>query len=143
MSYRFLEETAIADIAFEAEGKTLRELFQSAALAVTATMVGDVESIEPKVTKRFSGEAENIDMLLFSFLQDLIFYKDAELLLFSRFEPEISRKGDLWHLKVKAAGEEIDPEKHDLIVDVKAVSLHNYKVERSAEGWLAEVILDV
>jgi SHS2 domain-containing protein len=143
MPYRFLEDRTMADVAFEAEGKTLVELFTSAGLAVTATMVKDVSKIEHLATKRFSVEAENIEMLLFIFLQELIFYKDAELLLFSGFDLDISQKGEKWRLRARASGEEIDPEIHDLIIDVKAVSLHHYSVEETPDGWHAEVMLDV
>jgi SHS2 domain-containing protein len=78
--YKFLEDMAIADVAFEASGATLQELFESAALAVTGTMVKDVEKIRQKIKKPIGVSAENVEMLLFSFLQELIFYKDADLL---------------------------------------------------------------
>ncbi len=144
MPYRFVEDRTMADVAFRAEGKTLEELFASAGLAVTATMVKDVSKLERLASKQFSVDAENIEMLLFVFLQELIFYKDAELMLFSSFDLDISqKKGEKWHLRVKASGEEIDPDIHELIVDVKAVSLHRYSVEETPEGWFAEVMLDV
>ena len=144
MPYKFLEDTAISDVAFEARGKTLRELFESAALAVTGTMVEDVGKIKQKKTKSIEVEAENLEMLLFKFLQELIFYKDAELLLFNGFHFDIiGQKKDTWHLRAEAYGEEIDPQSHDLLADVKAVSLHNFVVEETPEGWRASVILDV
>jgi SHS2 domain-containing protein len=143
MPYRFLEETAIADVAFEAAGKTLPELFESAALAVTATMVGNLDEIRQTITKRFTVEAENVEMLLFNFLQDLIFYKDAEQLLFGGFDLAVEQRGNKWYLGAKVSGEKIDPNRHELVVDVKAVSLHHYRVEETSEGWQADVILDV
>ena len=39
-------------------------------------------------------------------------------------------------------GERIDPVRHDLTADVKAVTLYRYRVEAVQEGWEAEVILD-
>jgi SHS2 domain-containing protein len=143
MPYRFLEDVAIADVAFEAEGRVLPELFKEAALAVTNTMVQDLSRIEHKVAKRIKGAAENIEMLLFHFLQDLIFYKDADLLLFSDFQLTIVQREGEWHLHGTAYGEEISPDRHQLLVDVKAVSLHKYQVQKTAKGWRAVVILDV
>ena len=143
MPYRFLEDISIADVAFEAEGKTLEELFEGAALAVTNTMVEDVRSIEQKVLKNIEVGAENVEMLLFHFLQELIFYKDAELLLFNKFDLAIEQKNSTWHLRGKAYGEKISPDRHELLVDVKAVSLHNFKVEETSRGWQATVIIDV
>lgn len=143
MSYKFLEDISIADVAFEAQGKTLEELFKEAALAVTNTMVKDVRAIEQKTSKSIEVGAGDVEMLLFQFLQELIFYKDAELLLFSRFDLAIEQKNSTWHLRGKAHGEEISPGRHELLVDVKAVSLHNFKVEETSRGWQATVIIDV
>ncbi|MBU5537508.1 MAG: archease [Candidatus Aenigmatarchaeota archaeon] len=143
MPYKFLEDVAIADVAFEATGKTLKELFESAALAITSTQVKDLKSVEHKVEKDIEVESDNIEMLLFNFLQELIFYKDAELLLFSKFDLEIFPENKKWKLKSKAYGEKLDMKKHELLVDVKAVSLHQFKVEETKEGWKANVIIDV
>jgi SHS2 domain-containing protein len=142
--YKFLEDLAIADVAFEASGATLRELFESAALAVTGTMVEDVGRIKRRIKKSIEVTAENVEMLLFSFLQELIFYKDAELLLFNTFHFEvIEQKEKAWYLCAEAYGEEIDPQNHELLADVKGVSLHDFVVEKAANGWQASVILDV
>jgi SHS2 domain-containing protein len=143
MPYKFLEDMSIADVAFEAQGKTLEELFEGSALAVTNTMVEDVRSIEQKTSKNIEVGAENVEMLLFHFLQELIFYKDAELLLFSKFDLAIEQMNSTWHLRGKAYGEEISPDKHELLADVKAVSLYKFRVEKATGGWQATVIIDV
>ncbi len=41
------------------------------------------------------------------------------------------------------SGEKIDSGKHDLVVDVKAVTLHRFRVEKTQRGWEAVVILDI
>jgi SHS2 domain-containing protein len=143
MPYRYLEDVAIADVAFEAEGKTIGELFESSGFALTNAMIKDLRKIEEKAVKAFEVEAMDLEMLLFNFLQELIFFKDAERLLFNRFDLDIEQIDDKWHLGVKAYGEEIDQEKHELLADAKAVALHNFKVEETAEGWRALVIVDV
>ncbi|NTV43837.1 MAG: archease, partial [Syntrophobacteraceae bacterium] len=43
----------------------------------------------------------------------------------------------------EASGEKIDPDRHDLIVDVKAVTFHHFRVEQTRHGWEAMVILDL
>jgi SHS2 domain-containing protein len=74
----------------------------------------------------------------------LIFYKDAELLLFNVFHFDIiEQKGDSWYLSADACGEEIDLQSHELLADVKAVTLYKFAVEKTLEGWHASVILDV
>ena len=142
MPYKFFEDIAIADVAFEATGRTEEKMFESAALAVTNTMVKDLKSVKNKVTKTITVTGEDIQTLLFNFLQELIFLKDAKLLLFSKFDIKMS-KGKKMKLTVKASGEKLDMKKHELLVDVKAVSMHNYKVEKTKSGWSASIILDV
>lgn len=143
MRYRFLEDIAIADVAFEAEGKTLPELFTSAALALTNTMVADLNTVEGKTEKKVFLSAADPEVLLYLFLQELVFYKDAELLLFSRYDLEIREEQGHWKLNAVLAGEELNQAKHETVADVKAVSLHKLKVEQTEGAWSASVILDV
>lgn len=141
MPYKFFDDVALADVAFESTGKTLEEMFESAALAVTDTMVKDLGTIRRKVKKKISAKADRMDMLLFAFLQKLVFYKDSEQLLFSKFLVKIKKKP--LQVSCAAEGEKIDMKKHDLTVDVKGVTLHNFKVEETKKGWRAQVVLDI
>ncbi len=143
MSYHYLEDVSIADVAFEARGKTLNELFMNAALAVTNTMVKNVKTVDRIVVKNVDLEADSLEMLLYRFLQELVFYKDAELLLFSEYAVDVRQETETCRLKAVLRGEELSLEKHELAADVKAVSLHNFKVQKIAKKWRAEVILDV
>jgi len=143
MPYRFLDEIATADVAFEAWGKSLEEMFTSAADATINTMVADLEAISPKESRRVELRAEAVDMLLFNFLQEIIYYKDADEILLRVSEIAVSTGDGACRVLSDCRGEKIDPGKHDLVVDVKAVTLHRFKVEKTARGWEALVILDV
>jgi len=48
MPYEYLEEIGTADIAFEAIGRDLPELFRDAADATTNVMIDNVEAIQPR-----------------------------------------------------------------------------------------------
>lgn len=143
MPYRFLEGLTMADVAFEATGKTLEEMFASAADAMMNTQVKGLKKVEPKVEKSFEIRAADEERLLHDFLQELIFYKDAERLLFSSYELKITKAGAGFTLDAKAKGEPLDMKKHELLVDVKAVTWNKFKVEKTAKGWKAVVIIDV
>ncbi len=143
MPYRYLDDIATADVAFEAWGQTLEELFIAAADATMNVMVEDLTTIIPREHRTIRAEADAIDMLLFEFLQELIYYKDAERLLLRVSRVHIDRRDDHALLAAEASGEELDPQKHELLVDVKAVTLHRFQVERTADGWRAMVILDI
>lgn len=143
MPFEYLDDIATADVAFKAWGKTAEELFIAASDAVMNVMVENLESIERRERRRLDLEADALEMLLFALLQEIIFYKDADQLLLRIAEVHIHRHNDHFDLVAEAFGEKIDPAKHDLIVDVKAVTFHRYRVEETSHGWEAMVILDI
>ena len=143
MPYKFLEEIATADIAFEATGRDLSELFTDAADATTNVMVDNLDAIEPRETRRIELSNDKIDMLLFDFLQELIYLKDAERLLLRVRDAQIDKKEGKYFLKAEAAGETLDAARHHQRADVKAVTLHNFSVEKENGGWKATVLLDI
>jgi SHS2 domain-containing protein len=143
MPYKYLEKLSLADVAFEATAKTLAQLIEQAALATTNTMVKDLKSVSPKVTKRLRLRESTAEKLLFSFLEELIYLKDAELLLFSKFEIGVKEGKEGYELAAVCKGEKLDMKKHELLVDVKAVTMHHYEVKETKKGWFARVILDI
>lgn len=143
MPYEYLGEIATADAAFDARGDTLEELFSAAVDATLNVMVADLSTLAEKECRTVRVESDAVDMLLFSLLQEIIFYKDAERLLLRVTKALIRKETDGFVLEAEARGEEIDPAKHDLLVDVKAVTLHRYRVAGTHRGWEATVVLDV
>ncbi|OGP71106.1 MAG: hypothetical protein A2W09_08280 [Deltaproteobacteria bacterium RBG_16_50_11] len=143
MPFEFLEDIATADIAFRAWGKDLEETFTAAADATMNVMVEELESIDPREKKELRLENDHLDMLLFDLLQELIYYKDAEELLLRVRQIEIQEKDRLHVLKGVASGEKIDRNRHRFRVDVKAVTLHLFRLEKTENGWETLVILDI
>lgn len=58
-------------------------------------------------------------------------------------QPCIETRGDLWTAEAEAAGKPLDPKHHEPVVDVKAVTLHGFRLEPTDAGWRAPVILDI
>lgn len=141
MPFKFLEEIAIADVAFEATATSLEQLFVECARATEETQVGLV-GVLPKIKKQITLENEKIDQLLFDWLAELIYYKDAEALLFSKFDVKI-KKNKIYKLVATVSGEKIDPVRHELRNDVKAVTYYKFEVKQTTEGWFARVVLDI
>jgi SHS2 domain-containing protein len=143
MPYEFLEDEAIADIAFKAWGRSLEETFVSAADATMNVMVEDLDSIRPDVERIFKLENDALDLLLFDLLQEIVYYKDSEQLLLRIAAIEIETQDGRSFLEATARGERLDPGRHRTRVDVKAVTLHRFRLEKTERGWEAFVILDV
>ena len=140
MAFTYLEDIAIADVAFEATGNTLEELFESCGLATMQVMV-DLKTVDRDVKKEIKINADTIESLLKKFLDELIFIKDSELLLFSKFDVGI-KKNETYELRVTALGEKLNMNKQKFGVDVKATTMHMFEVKNEGK-WKARVILDI
>lgn len=143
MPYRFLEEIAIADVAFEARGKTREEMFKASADALMNVMVAELETIRPIEEVDFRLENRALDMLLFDFLGEFIYYKDARLILLRPHSLTITPVSGRYTLNAVTRGERLNTSRHPLIVDVKAVTLHRFLVEETKDGWRSVVVLDI
>jgi SHS2 domain-containing protein len=143
MPYHYLEEFGTADIAFEATGRDLSELFRDTADATTNVMIDNIEAIRPRETRQIEFSNDKLDMLLFDLLQELIFLKDAERLLLRIRDVQIAERDGIYFVKAMAEGEPLDAEWHRQRGDVKAVTLHDFSVEQTEGGWKARVLLDI
>lgn len=141
-SFKFLEDIAWADLAFRAQGKDIEDLFKNCAAAVTEAMV-DPQTIDPKQEVEVKLEAKNLDDLLYDFLSEIVAIKDEDGILFSQFAVKIKKLKNGFGLQAKLKGEEINPESQKLRDDVKAVTLHHFELKKVADGFEAQVILDV
>jgi len=139
--YEFLDDGVTSDVTFHAWGGSLEELFAAAADATLNVMVRSVESVRPLETRSASVEADELDLLLKRFLDELIYRKDVEELLLRATEVHVDAADH--RVQAVLVGERIEPERHELVADVKGVTLHDLRVERAETGWHAYVTLDV
>jgi len=139
--YAYLEGIVTADAAFDAFGKTAEKLFENAALATSEIMV-DFKTLKTKITKKIVLTAENNEQLLFKFLDQIVFLKDSEQLLFKKFKVKIAQDKPCT-LEADCIGDKISQETQKLRNDIKAVTYHNFKLEQTKQGWKARVVLDI
>ena len=140
--FEFLDSVAIADCAVEVTGHDLDDLFETAARALAELMV-DPPTV-PRVSERtVTLSAPALDMLLYDWLSELIYAKDAERVIFPRTRVRV-REGSPCCLTAELEGGPIEAGRTALRSDPKAVTLHGLVVERTpARGWRARVIVDI
>ena len=143
ISYRLLDEIAIADACFELSGKTLEELFHAGFRALMETSV-ELHTVQGSLSKTISLEHKDPERLLYEFLEELIYLKDAELLIFN--ECQITIKEDLknstFQLNAKLKGQEFS-DTVSTITDVKAITYYQFFVKQTENGWIAQVTFDL
>jgi protein archease len=135
--YETFEHTA--DLGLRIRAADLDSLFAEAARALFATIVDDLDSVQPRQQVDVRLPADELSYLLFDWLNELLYRWDTEHLLLSRFEVHVNDDG----LIGTAWGEPVDRARHALAHEVKAITYHGLKVEQTADGWLAEMIVDI
>lgn len=128
-----------ADIGIRGRGATLDEAFAQAAVALTA-VVTDPAAVRPLETVHLECRIGEPELLLYEWLNSLVFQMATRRMLFSRFDVRVS--GD--HLEAEALGERVDVARHTPAVEVKGATLTELAVRRDETGrWIAQCVLDV
>jgi len=139
--YIFLENVAIADIAYEAYGKSLNDLFENAALAIFE-LSANLKTIDAKEKIEFKIDNEKIDGLLYDFLSEILFLKDSKYMVFKKVRVSIT-ENEIFELKAVLEGDTINPKKQQLENDIKAVTMHMFELKKEKNGYKATVVVDI
>jgi SHS2 domain-containing protein len=132
-------DISVADVAFLAYGKNLNELFSNAALAMFEVMI-NTNQVKPKIEKRINVKGNDLQSLMFNWLNKLLVFVDSENLVFSKFKTKVDGKNFI--LRATCRGEKIDPKRHETRTAVKACTYHEMKIEKN-KIWKSQVILDI
>jgi SHS2 domain-containing protein len=135
--YDLFEHTA--DLGLRVRAADLDTLFAEAAACLFSAIVENPADIRPETPVTFELAGDDREFLLFDWLKELLYRFDGEHLLFGRFEVRVTDRG----LTGTARGEPLDPTRHVLLHEVKAITYHGLKMERTDDGWLAEIIVDI
>jgi len=137
--YRFLPHTA--DAKFQAFGKTLEESFINAALA-TASLMWDWELIDKTIEHRVEVDGRDLEQLLFSFLEEIIYLLESKMFLLGGVdEIRIEKKNTGYILVAVFKGEQYS-EKHMIFGDVKAITYNEMDIKRN-DRFMVQVVVDI
>jgi SHS2 domain-containing protein len=137
MSFEVFEHTA--DIGVRVFGRDLAELLKNAALALLS-LITERESVRPVEEVAFEAEAETGEELLIKMLSEILYLHQVRKMVFS--EADIELTGG-YRLKCRLKGEKIDLGRHELLLDIKAATYHNLKIERVNDRFMAEIVFDI
>ncbi|WP_018864788.1 MULTISPECIES: archease [Thioalkalivibrio] len=129
----------VADMGVRGFGSTLDEAFAAAAHAMTA-VITDPDAVRPEIRVEIHAQAADPEILLYDFLNGLVYEMAVNGLLFSRFR--VRSEGD--RLLAEAWGEKTDVARHQPCVEVKGATFTQLDVRREDDGrWLAQCVLDI
>ncbi|MGH7181795.1 MAG: archease [Nitrospiraceae bacterium] len=139
---QFLEDVALADLAFEATGESLEEVFRGATQALLESMANPatVPGGWERLIERSDADQST---LLFDWLSEVVYWKDAAGVVFREALLTLAWEGETLLLRAKLIGAPVDRQSQELRNDVKGVTKHLYQLKEGVGQWRATVVLDV
>jgi len=135
--YELLDHTA--DIGIIAYGRELAEAFSNAAYAMFDILT-DADKIQEAESFEIQVSAINIEELLIAWLDELLYRYESDRVLIRR---SVIKSIDNKSLNAVVFGEKVNAARHDIKTEIKNVTYHQMRVDRTDDGWKVQVIFDV
>lgn len=127
------------DLGIWVRGASLPELFVHAAKALFH-LITNLERVRVTAWQEISLEGKDLEDLMVQWLGEALFLHEARGWLFRDFSIE-RLEGNL--LQARAGGEILQPDRHEIFREIKAVTYHGIEVRKTQEGWRARVLFDM
>jgi len=138
--FEILEHTA--DIGLIAYGKNREEVFINAAKGMFEIIAGGTKDLKENFYDKIKLEADNLEGLLFVWLNELLYIGETKLVILNKFEIK-----DLSNNKIVAEvnGMKINRLDCKIEKEIKAVTYHRLEIKKDEESglWSARVIFDI
>jgi len=131
------------DVGIVVTAPTLCDLYARAALGMFWVLT-DLDAVRETDTRTVAVEAADREALMVRWLSDLNFVHVTEHQLFRRIEVDaLKPTADGVALRATCAGESIDPARHTVYTEIKAVTFHGLQIRDTGDGWTVQVIFDL
>jgi SHS2 domain-containing protein len=137
MTYELIDHTA--DIGIRVTEPTLKVLFETSAHAMFE-QITDTSKLSGTHSKEIHVKGIDRSDLLINWLRELLWFWTIDNCLVREITIN-SINND--HLSATISYDEFDPEKHEILKDIKAVTYHGVSVDQADAGWQATIIFDV
>jgi len=135
--FELFEHTA--DLGLRVRAGTLEDLLAEAARGLLTMLVANPAAVRPLHVRTVELTAAEPSYLLFDWLNELLYAFEKDKLLLAEFEIQLYDG----NLKAICRGEPMDPARHEMDHEVKAITYHGLRVVQTKDGWEAEVIVDI
>ena len=135
--FEVIEHTA--DIGIVAYGADVKQVYANAALGLF-NLMADLDNLKEGVKREIELSAEDVEVLLVQWLNELIYISEVEHVIFKRFEiNELSNT----RLKATCFGEKIKAGQHRLKREIKAATYHMLKLSKEGDRYQVRIIFDI
>lgn len=133
-----------ADILIEVWADSYKDLMLEAGIAFSE-LTTNTEEIETTEEYHIDVAAEELDLLLVEFLQELLYLLETEDFVATSFKaPQHFPDKDVMVFSVTAKGGKWEQDKHESRAEIKAVTFHELEVRAfKSNKWKARVLFDI
>ncbi len=140
--FEFRDHTA--DVQVRSWGSSLEEAFSQTAYSLMATITPNLKKITPKVERKITIKAEDKEALLFDFLSEFLYIFDVDELVFSQiYVNKIEKFNDNYKLQATLKGEKFDLVKHEIGIEVKAITYSFLNIEEKRTRTIIDIVYDI
>jgi SHS2 domain-containing protein len=129
-----------SELAVRVTGDSQADLFANSALALFDVMVADVDKIESKERLPLEVEGTDRDDLMVNWVRELLYLYQGSGYLLKEF---VIHEVKDTVVKADAAGEKIDPDRHEIQQEIAAVAFHKSRMEKTGDQWTAHLIFEL
>jgi len=128
-----------ADIGIVVHGADIKQVFANAALGLF-NLMADLDNLKEDTRREIKLSAEDVEVLLIEWLNELIYISEVEHIIFKKFEiDELSNT----NLKATCFGEKIKPGQHRLKREIKAATYHMLRINKENGSYKVQIIFDI
>ncbi|MDY6774580.1 MAG: archease [Halobacteria archaeon] len=138
--YEILEHTA--DAKFRAEGETLEDALREVVEAFAEVVGAHEINPEDEAQNRITVNSENLEALVFDFLDRLIYTQDVEGVAVLTAETVTVEETETGY-SLTAVVETVPLSTTSGLTDIKAPTYNDMRVEETDSGWLIQAVLDI
>lgn len=131
------------DVGLHITAPTLPALYERAARGLFRVLT-DPESVRASTATRITAEGRDREALMVRWLSELNYHHTVDDVVYRSFAVDaIDASGDGVALTATARREPIDPNRHTIYTEIKAVTFHGLAIQDTDDGWSVQVIFDM
>lgn len=143
--YKYLEHSTDAFV--QAHGSSLEVLFGNCAKGLVNIMF-EIDKVEDRQFSTITASGEDLENLLFDWLEKVLLKILIDHIVASRFSIEISEKNanvmeKKYFLRARVGGEKVSYSKHNYKIEIKAITYHELKIKRIGPNYVATFLVDL
>ena len=136
-NYRILNRSS--DLVIKVFGKSQAELFANSAFALFDLMT-DVDKVVVQENLPLEVEGVDRDDLMVNWMRELLYLFQVSGYLLKDFQVREARDN---FVRGEVGGEKFDPDRHELRREIRSITYHQSRMEKTGDQWTAQMIFEL